>query len=1131
MIKVFTRFWKLSNVRLVAAVLSMALLSNVAFAQGQQISGKVLDETGAGLPGASVLIKGTSTGTVTDMDGKFSLNAKPSDVLVISFIGYEAQTLTVGSQTTFDLSLELDADQLDEVVVTGYSTDSRRETAGSVSTVSSKSLTVAPSGNVEQMLQGRVAGVTVISNGQPGTTSQVRIRGYGSLGGNAPLYVVDGVSVLGGVDYINPDDIESTTVLKDAAAASIYGARAANGVIVISTKKGKKGSQPLTVEYNGMIGVTTPGNGIEMLTPEEHAEYTWKAIRNAATNQTFSNNRDLDATNNAAVTPVFNHPQYGTGQNPVVPDYLKVGNATGVVGSVTLSDHDALYNVDPVNGAYYQVVKANKAGTDWYDAISGNARLNRHHIGIRGGGESSSYYVGLGMQEQEGIILGSKLQRYTLRANTEFDLNSKLRIGQNLQGTYRATRNLLGEDGGSGSSDDENIMLSTLRMPNIIPVHDEYGGYAGTAVGGFNNPANPVAVLQGARNDRSFDAVVMGNVFLEFEPIKDLIFRTNFGGGYGNSNGRNYSRRTYENSENNGAFGFSQRHSYGYNWQFTNTISYKKKFGLHGINLLVGQESMNIGTGRGMSAGGIDPFSQSVDYVSLGNVGNKTVGGGHSNGINFSSYFGKVKYDLDDKYMAEFVVRRDGSSRFGSQSRYGVFPAAAVAWRISSESFMSGISAIDDMKIRAGYGIMGNSNNVNPDNQFNIFSTNVGASSYDLNGTNSGALPGYYRSRIGNVAAQWEKSITQNLGVDLMMFGGKIDVVLDIWKRTTEQMLYQAPNSVMKGTYAAVPSVNVGEMENKGIDLKIVNKGNITSDLKYEATFNGGFLKNKIVKLAEGIDYLSGGGAYRGIEPTRMDLGSTMSTFYGLDVAGIWQNAAEVDAANTAARAVFLADPANAAIAADPTDADNAAAINAVVYQADAAPGRFKFVDVNGDGFVNTDDRKDLGNPVPKFTGGITLKLMYKSFELEAYGYASLGNKIYNMTKLFTDFYPLFPGANISARAKQTWSSENPTGDIPIFENAANYSTMTQSSSYFVEDGSYFRLQNVTLTYILPETLLNTLSMKEIRVFAGVNNLVTISKYSGLDPSVGGSADTNFGIDLGNFPITRSFTLGVKARF
>ncbi|MEL6987646.1 MAG: SusC/RagA family TonB-linked outer membrane protein, partial [Bacteroidota bacterium] len=728
------------------------LLSFATFAQ-QKVSGKVIDNDGIGIIGVNVLVEGAATGTVTDIDGSYEIMANPNDVIIFSFIGYKEQRVTVGTSSVIDLTMSEDNEILDEVVVTGYTVDRRRSTPGSVSTVKAEDLTVQPSGNVEQQLQGKVSGVTVITNGQPGTTSQVRVRGYGALGGNAPLYIIDGVPSTT-TDFLNPDDIESVTVLKDATSASIYGARAAGGVIVYTTKKGKKERRPLTVTYNGVIGVTDPGQSPGILNPQDHADWTWRAISNAA--------------RQAGEDPAYSHEQFGSGQTPVLPDYLLVGGDRAVSGNVNLNDHVDAYNVDPDAGPVYQVVRAaTGAGTDWYDEITRPAALHRHSLGFSGGSETSRFYVGLGMQEQQGILLHQDFSRYSLRINSEFDLLPSLRIGQNMQAYYRSA-DIFGSDGGSGSSDDENIILSASRMASIIPVYDEFGGYAGTSVGGFNNPRNPVATLDGQQNNRNFQTAIFGNIYAELEPIENLVLRTSFGGNYGSSHGWNYTRRQYENSENNSSFGFGQFSNFGRDWVWTNTANYKLEFGESNVDIIVGQEALNVGAGRGSNASGINPFSQSVDFVGISTVSDPVVNGGHGDGVNFSSYFARVNFDINDKYIVSFVVRRDGSSRFGSENRFGTFPAVSAAWRISSESFMAGNTIFEDLKLRAGYGIMGNSNNVDPNNQFSLFGTSLGASSYDIGGTNSGASQGFYRTRIGNPFAKWERAITSNIGLDAL---------------------------------------------------------------------------------------------------------------------------------------------------------------------------------------------------------------------------------------------------------------------------------------------------------------------------------------------------------------------------
>ena len=895
--------------RYLLLIVMLVTAAGYTFAQST-VSGTVTDsDDGSAIPGVNVLVKGTSTGTVTDVEGQFNVTVSGDNpTLVFSSIGYATQEIAVGSQSTIDVAMAPDIAELTEVIVTGYSVDSRRETTGSVGTVEAEDLQVIPSGNVEQQLQGRVSGVTVITNGQPGTTSIVRVRGFGALGGNEPLYVVDGVPVES-TDFLAPDDIETTTVLKDATTASIYGARAAGGVIVYTTKRGGR-NQPMRVSYNNMFGVTTPGQGPPVMNPQDQADYTWKAIRNAAIQR--------------GVEPEYRHPQYGTGQQPIIPDYLLVGSQAGVLGSIDRAAQADLYNTDFSAGSIYQVIRANQDGTDWYDEITRPAFLQRHNIGLSGGGENNRYYLGLGLQDQDGNLLYQNFTRYQFRANSEFDIiPNRLRIGENIQATYRSTNILLGGDGGAGSADDENLILDASRMPSIIPVYDEFGGYAGTIAPGFNNPQNPVANLDAQRNNSVFQVQMFGNVYLEAEPIDNLILRTSFGGQYGSNNGEFFGRREYENSENNASVSYNRNASYFANWVFTNTLNYKREFGVHGFNLLLGQEALRTEFGSGLGGSGINPFSNNPDFVTLSTVNDQVVGGGKGNGITFSSYFGRLNYDFNDKYLVSGVLRYDGSSRFGEETRNGFFPAFSAAWRISEEGFMNGLTFLEDMKVRGGYGIIGNSNNVDANNQFSLFGTSISQGNYDITGSNSGALEGFFRTRIGNPLSTWERSITTNFGFDALLFGGKLDVIFDIWRKDTEDLLFEVPVTVQTGFRASPPSVNVGSMRNEGIDLRIVGKRNV-GEFALEVTANGSLLRNEIVELRPGINDLPNrSSSYRGITPILNRVGQPLSNFFGFDVEGLFADQAAVDAAAT---------------------------------QEGAAPGRFKFRDVDGNGEIDIND-------------------------------------------------------------------------------------------------------------------------------------------------------------------------------
>lgn len=1074
-------------------VLLLVLSSATALAQ-RTVTGTILDELGDGLPGVTVLVKGTTTGTATDIDGKFSLIV-PNDnaVLVFSFIGYRPVEQVVGNRSVINLSMQPDERTLSELIVTGYTIDARRETTGAVSTVRADILSILPVANVEQALAGRIAGVNVVSNGQPGTASQIRVRGFGAFGGNQPLYIVDGLPVTS-TEFLNPDDIESVTVLKDAAAASIYGARAANGVIIYTTKRGNKKAQKLRFDYTSEVGFAVPAPGLDMTNPQEYADLTWQAEINSA------------RTANRPVNFAGLHPQFGTGPRPVLPYYINVGGVPGVAGPLTpaqLEEQRALYNVDPRRPIHQLVRAATGEGTDWFDEITRVAPIQRHSLGFSGGTGTSRFFVGLGVMEQDGIVIEQKFRRYSLRVNSEHNLGSKIRVGQNFQATYRQVLGLLGGAGGIGAANEENVINEAFRMPSIIPVRDEFGGFAGTAARGFNNPRNPVANRYGIRNNRNFFAEAIGNVYVEFEPIEGLVFRSSVGGDYRNQYGVGFSRWQYENSENNSAFGYNEFSNFRFGWTVTNTAQWKKTFNRHSIDVLVGQEALNTGVGRFLTAQGQNPFSEDPLFVNISNlpVATRIVNSGQFRGVNFLSYFGRINYIYDDKYILNAVIRRDGSSVFGPLNRWGTFPAISGAWRISAENFMSSATWLDDLKIRGGWGEMGNSNNVAPDNQFSLFAPNLPFASYDIAGTGNNAVIGFQRTRIGNPAARWETNVQRNIGFDGSAFRGKLDFIVDIWQRDSRDLLFPVPIASPAGFRAAVPTVNIGEMMNRGIDITLGTKGKVGSDWSYDIQVNGGFLENRIVSLAPGLDFVTGGQFepnFRGILPIRNAVGQSLSSFFGYQTDGIFRSAEEV-----AAHA----------------------------QQRDAAPGRFRFRDINGDGVINELDRTFLGSPVPKFTGGFNMTWRYKNFDLTALSHVSIGNQIWAQWKWFTDFFPTFEGAAISRRLLDAWTPENPNSNIPMVERSANFSNATQGNSYYVVDGSYFRLQNLTIGYTMPSNLLQRWKLERLRVFLAGNNLLTITPYNGLDPEVGGAVDTAFGVDLGNIPFARQYMLGINLSF
>ncbi|GAB4050911.1 SusC/RagA family TonB-linked outer membrane protein [Spirosoma litoris] len=1081
---------------------ALLLLGNFKVsAQDRRLTGKITGSDGA-VPGANIVLKGTQTGTSSDANGSFSLNIRgASPVLVISAIGFKTQEVSIGNQTNIDVRLEDDATALSEVVVTGYSTENRRDVTGAVSTVKPAQLKVVPSANVEQQLQGRVAGVTVITNGQPGTSSQVRVRGFGSFGGNQPLYVVDGVPTQN-IQYISPDDIESTTVLKDAASASIYGARAASGVIVLTTKKGQRRAQKLSISYDGLFGATDPGKSLPILNPQEQADWTWQARKN-----------DIYQAGGTIGPDSFTgiaSGQYGSGPTPVLPDYLLVGSRSGLSASqVDLTAEAAKYNINPANGAIYNVIPSNKAGTDWYAAITRVAPMMRHSLGFSGGTESSRFYVSLAMQKQAGIVIFNDYSRYTLRANTEFDITKKLRFGENFQLAYIANKGVLGGVGNqfgnstnnnSSSSSDENEVLTAFRTPPIIPVYNSFGGYAGTAAPGFNNPHNAVADRTANANNGNFNIYGFGNAYLEYDVIPSLTLRSSIGGNYFTNYYNSYGRVQYENSENNTTYTYSEGSGYGLAWTFTNTATFKQKFGRHDIFALGGIEALNNGAGRSISGSGQNPFSTDPNYVTISTTtpgATRQVNSSYYLGNKFYSLFAQARYTYNDKYILTGVIRRDGSSQFAATNRYGVFPAFSAAWRLSSEEFMKNLPWVSDLKVRGGYGIMGNSNYLSATNQYNLYGGDA-SQGYDITGSNGSIASGFYRTQIGNAGAKWESSITSNIGIDGAFFNNKLEVVLDFWQKDTKDLLYPLSLPGVVGVRSNAPYKNVASMTNKGIDILVTNRGTLAGDLTYEVTGIASFLKNQITAIDPSVPYFTAGGTRLGTPVVRNQPGHDLSSFYGYKVIGLFNSKEEVAAAPT---------------------------------QDGAAPGRFRYADTNGDGKINDDDRQFLGSPIPKFTGSITLTLKYKGFDLNTNVYTSLGNKIFNNQRWFTDFYPSFTGAAVSGRVKDSWLPTHTNTTVPIFESASNFSTNTQANSYYVENGSYARMQYLNLGYTFPAVILNKVNLSRLRLSVSATNLFTITKYSGLDPGVGGSADQNFGIDIGNYPVQRGYNVGLSFGF
>lgn len=1037
------------------------------------------EEDNTPIPGVSILVKGTTTGTITDAEGKYSLSVDEEATLIFSVIGYTTMEVPVESRSTIDIAMATDILSLSEIVVTGYTTQERRDITGAVSTVQAKDIVAIPAGNAEQQLQGRVSGVTVITSGVPGSSSLVRVRGFGSFTSNAPLYIVDGVPT-GDISFINSGDIETTTILKDAGAASIYGSRASAGVVIITTKKGKPGEMKVT--YDASYGTQNPGDGHDLLNPRETADATWIALRNS-----------IGGVDPNTGNPT--HTQYGNGEFAILPDYILPAGA--MESEVDFS----LYNPDPDN--YYGIYKANKSGTDYYDAITNPSPIQNHTLGVAGGSENSRYYVGLGYYDQQGVVNNTYLKRYTLRANTEFTIKDRIKIGENFQVSYRQQ-----PPGAFNNLNEGNAISFAYRQNPLVPIYDIEGNYAGSRAPGFSNPQNPVANQDRIAHDKSFNTMIFGNVYAEADLFDGLSVRSSFGGGFGNYHAYNYTYRTYENSENNATNSFSERSGYSYNWVWTNTAKFEKKFDIHQIAALAGVEANLIGAGRAIGGGRLGYFTDNPDYRTLnaGEPSGLTNFGNATEGTRLFSYFTKVDYSIFDKYLLSATLRYDGSSNFSTEKRYGLFPAVTGAWRISDESFLDGAEFLDDLKIRAGWGKMGNQA-IPEGNAFGAFAASPAFSAYDIHGTSTSTVPGFYRTRLGNPMGSWETNTTTNVGLDATLFNNSLQVMVDVYKKTTSDLLYNPEIGAIHGYLGVYPYINIAEMENRGIDLQIIKKGRIASDWSYNANLTFSRYVNEIKAVSSGSDEFPGPsfGSSRIGTFTLNKVGNPISAFYGYKVEGIFQSESEIDALDKSS----------------PTNE----------FQESAAPGRFRYADVDGDGVITTEDRTIFGDPNPDFTYGLNLLVGYKNFDLEAFFYGSQGNDIINYTRWFTDFYSTWPGSALHRRALyESWSEENPSGTTPILEDASNFSTSGVANSYYMEDGSYFRLRNIQLGYTLPSGLIEKYGIDKLKVYLQATNLFTLTNYSGLDPSISG-VDTNFGVDYGNYPFVKQYLLGVNISF
>ena len=1091
-------------------------ISTMAYAQGGRVTvtGTVTDASNLPIPGVTVTVDGTDQGTTTDVDGKYSIEVASSDILTFSFIGYAPQSVAVGARTTIDVQLAEDTQALDEVVVVGYGTQAKKDITGSVAVVSRDAIAEQPVSSFAEALQGRAAGVTITNAGGPAGDSQIRIRGVGSVNGSDPLIIVDGVQGVN-ISSVNPNDIESMQVLKDAAATAIYGARAANGVIIVTTKQGNKEGK-VRVSYNGYLSLGVMANdgyntlgGWDYMKAEELSQ--WNQV----------NYRGVDIS-------AVGHDQFGSIKDgelkmpyTIVPAGLSKEEAMARWGSYEgmVADYDGNGAKSWALSSYYYIKEVlggteeeARAGTQWFDMVTQTAVTHNHELSINGGGSNGMYSISFGYLNREGTIKESGFERYSLRANSTFNAGKHVTFGLNMN---TSVQKRVGEMGGQG---DDSTFGRTYTMNMWVPAYNVGGEKAGSR-GNGGRSQSALASIENARGDWSRNFRMQAAAFMEIKDpwVKGLSLKTQFSASLNGAWSNTFSEKTIAwNKEGTSYNSFSESGSWSFNWQWTNTATYKHTFADdHDMTLMIGTEALKNGIGRNISASRNnyifpnDPNTWVIDNGDSATVGNS----GGQGGINtMFGLFARGDYSYKGKYLVTATFRRDASSRFAAKHRWGNFPSVSLGWRISDESFLAKAhdNWLDDLKIRAGYGTTGNSNigNYNYANQY----SNSTQFLYGIAGQNSGANVGFSSSYIGDTEARGETVEMFNVGADLTAFRNRLTAGVDFYVKKTSDMLVPASWTILAGT-ASKPNVNMGDMKNTGVDFQIGWRDKI-GQFNYNISANASWYKNEVVRLGASDLYTS----------TRINQmaitteGQPIGMFYGYVLDGIYTSVNDVINYGVVPYGV--------------SDGVNSKTGN-LIWHEDAANqvGHHRFKDLNGDGKINADDREMIGNPHPDVTGGVNIGLGWKNWDLSTYLYYSIGNDLYAHYKLYTDWGQL---ANVYTydRLEKAWHPEtNPNGTMPMFVRGDTHAETNVSHTGYIQDGSYLRMQTLTLGYTLPKKWLNKINMSRIRFYAQLSNVFTITGYEGLDPEVYQGSDRSRGIDYGSYGMPRQYLFGVNIDF
>ena len=1068
------KWFLLKNKYFLSVSIFLFIFSQQVLAQNYPVSGTVTNQDGQPVANVSVEVKNTNLTIKTDAGGKFSINTPgATSTLVFNSLGFIPQEVPVNNRLNINVTLILDIKMLEEVVVVGYGVQEKKTLTGAVSTVSAEQLNAVATGDATSRLQGRVAGVTVTGNNNPSGQATVRVRGFGSLGNNNPLYVIDGIPRTS-MDNINPNDIESMTVLKDASSSAIYGSRAANGVIVVTTKTGKEGLPRLSFDVR--FGMQDKTNQPDLMNSEEIGLNLWQKYKNMGLVQGGTGWGDV---------------QYGFGAAPVVPDYIfPAGKMAGQVDEST-------YNW-PV--PYNAITKANKGDTDWYEAVFSPAPIQDYNLSISGGNAGSNYSVSAGYMNQEGIInykgdainapTHNGFKRYSLRSNSDIKVNNWLKIGPKLSATYT---NRSGLDGGGPAG-------SVLTLHPILPIYDIQGNFAGSKTPATGNGTNQVASLIRNKDDYNRGLILQGSTYAQVGITKDLLFRTMLGVSYNTGNSMDRSLVDPEFNQTALVSSLNVGSDFGLQYNWINTLNYLKTIkDNHKINVLLGSESFDNRTESVSGARSTFAFTN-LNYMVL-NAGEKDItNSGTFDQTRLFSYFGRLNYDYKGKYLLEGVVRRDASSRFVGKYRWGTFPGFSAGWRITEEPFMDKVTWLDDLKLRVGWGTNGN-DNVGNYNAYSTYVANGNESYYNISGSSrSSSVAGFHQSALGNVQGRWETNVATNIGLDISMFKSRLEVTLDLYNRVTTDMLY---NDSRPATWGQVnlPDINIGEMKNTGVDLILTYRGQANRDFSYSINTNLSHFKNEVVKLNNNPLEQRFGNSVEASFNTVTKAGLPLNTFYGYIVDGIFNTDAEV--------------------AAWPKFNPNLTGVD--VY---SRTGVFKYRDVNEDGKITPLDRTFLGDGYPDLSYGFNIDLKYKNWDMTTFLQGVYGRNIINNAKRGILFVRS-DGNYLRSRLYESWTAERYASGakitLPITIN--NDANMSLPNSFFVENGDYFRMKNIQLGYTIPPNILTKVKMQSLRVYLQASNLFTMTKYSGLDVEV-----NETGIDGNVYPTPRIIVFGFNMK-